>query len=324
MTWFSFFSNCFLVTGHAESLIYDTDRNDFYKIPNRYIQILNDTKIKDLEYLKRDYGQSIVLFLDQFVSKELGFYTDEPNLFKPIDLKWESPYVLNNAVLEVSKFNFLKIISAIKELDKLGCIGFQIRFIEKLSVSKIEKILKSLNCSRIKYVEILYPFSNLINYESFRKLINNYPRIIAIKIFGAPKFKVTSEPKLILFSKDILSNEHEIISPKRFVTELGLFSEAQSFNIGLNRKISINRKGEIMNYLTHSKVMGIIGDDKLEDVVSKPSFQRLWDISNDKIEKCSSCQYRYTCVSNSDIKKIKGKYFKLNTCDFNPINNQWN
>jgi len=46
-------------------------------------------------------------------------------------------------------------------------------------------------------------------------------------------------------------------------------------------------------------------------------------ISNDIIEKCKDCQYRYMCLSNSDIEEKAGKFHKINSCTFNPYENKW-
>ena len=60
-----------------------------------------------------------------------------------------------------------------------------------------------------------------------------------------------------------------------------------------------------------------------KEVVSKRNFQEKWFISNDNIVKCCDCQFRYSCVSNSDILTKKGKYYKKSTCKFNPSTNEW-
>lgn len=43
-----------------------------------------------------------------------------------------------------------------------------------------------------------------------------------------------------------------------------------------------------------------------------------------EIEKCKDCQYRYQCISNSNIKEIEAKYSKIDSCNFDPYQNVWN
>lgn len=72
--------------------------------------------------------------------------------------------------------------------------------------------------------------------------------------------------------------------------------------------------------MAFSKSFGNFKHRSLKD----SNFKKLWYIYNDKIEKCKDCQFRYQCVSNSDIKEENGKYYKVDTCDYDPYQNIWN
>jgi len=148
-------------------------------------------------------------------------------------------------------------------------------------------------------------------------------------IYGAPNDtiiqpeNVLTNKKIIHFKKDIRIDPKEMIKVERFGTNIESFTEAQRHNLGLNRKVCIDRNGEIKNYLSHNTSFGNIKKDKIKDVILKSEFQKKWLITNDRIETCNTCQYRYACVSNSDIKKENNKYYKIDTCNFDPSSNNW-
>ncbi len=81
--------------------------------------------------------------------------------------------------------------------------------------------------------------------------------------------------------------------------------------------------GNIKNYLTHTQTFGNVARDSIRDIVESPDFQEKWHISNDQIAKCRTCQFRYMCISNSDIVFKDGKYYKVDDCSFDPLTNRW-
>lgn len=91
----------------------------------------------------------------------------------------------------------------------------------------------------------------------------------------------------------------------------------------MNQYCSINEHGEVKNYLTHKKTFGDAKNDCIESIINSEEFQRQWNISNDKIEKCKECQFRYICSNQSEVVLKKGKYFKIDNCGFNPRENKW-
>ena len=85
----------------------------------------------------------------------------------------------------------------------------------------------------------------------------------------------------------------------------------------------ITKNGAVKNYLNHKKEFGNVKNQKIKDIVNTDKFRQLWEISNDKIEKCKDCQFRYCCESNSDIIYKNKLLFKTNLCLFDPYINEW-
>ena len=100
-------------------------------------------------------------------------------------------------------------------------------------------------------------------------------------------------------------------------------SEANNFNLALNRKICVDSNGRIKNYIGHERIFGNIEINSLRSIVELEDFQYIWNVNNDMIEVCKDCQFRYICPDNSNILIKDNKFYKLQTCNFNPYKNKW-
>ena len=332
--WFNLFASCQIVKGYEHSLIYDIERMAFYDLSNDFLDILNMAKTKDISTIKQIYNNQqdnlIDDFFNQFIESEIGFYTEDPNSFPAIDFTWESPYYITNSIIELDEFSEFNLEDLIYQLDNLGCCAIQIRILFSISTEKLKIILNNFNNLRIQHLDIFIPYSNTFDYTELYTLIELQPRLNRILVYASLENKIflhenhIFDKTIIHLKKDIRFDSTEIINVDRFSTNIEIFSEAQQYNIGLNRKVSINKQGDIMNYLDHNKIYGNIKIDSIEKIISQKEFQEKWFISNDKIETCKECQYRYTCISNSDIIIDNNKYYKANMCNFDPIKNLWN
>lgn len=69
---------------------------------------------------------------------------------------------------------------------------------------------------------------------------------------------------------------------------------------------------------------GNINDTSLLEVLEKPGFKKLWDLSKDKIHVCKDCEFRYICTDCrayvEDPDDILSKPLK---CGYNPYTGEW-
>ena len=332
--YFKLFSTCIPVKGQSESLICDIEYGQIFPIPNLLFEILKSNKTKNIEQLKDAYSgkldKGIDAYFNLFEEKNLGFYTDTPEEFPDLNLKWQSPYKIRNAVIEIENLENYSISNTLTQLNDLGCEGIQIRI---LTTIDLDALLAEFECvvgSRIKYIEIFLPFNADTPFERLIKWRNFDPRITKIIQYNALEEKVIEYKEnyykdvFFLTKKSLSSTSKEQYSLDRFAFNIDTFAEAQKHNIGLNRKISIDSFGNIKNYLTHKSTFGNINDTLISNVINLTEFKKDWNTNNTKIEKCNQCQFRFSCVSNVEIIKKNRKHYKLEECNFNPLTNQWN
>lgn len=333
MEWFRFFASCRIVTGKHSSAIYDLERSVIYDLPNAFLEVLREVEFTPLEQLPEIHGEpryrQIKQFMDKFVEKEIAFYTTEPERFPDIDLSWDVPHYITNAVLELEDPASYPFSAVIAQLNELGCQAVQIRLLRYFSPAQMtDEILKTLAGTQINYCEIMAPAGD-ISAAQWIALMDLQPRLRRVYVYAAPEDAVLYNDndrfgrKIVAFKKDIRQEINEKIRPERFSPNIISFTEAQSHNLGLNRKVAIDSQGNIRNYISHTDTFGHVNEQRLEAVISQPAFREKWFLSNDRIEDCKDCQYRYTCVSNSDIRQENDKYYKTDMCTFNQQENTW-
>jgi SPASM domain peptide maturase of grasp-with-spasm system len=329
--WFKLFSNCVIVKGEKESLIYDLGRNTNYPIPNFLIEVLKKLQSLPLsEYKKETKNETDVeVFVRQFVDEEIAFLTTTPELFPNLNLVWESPHSITNAILEIKKNSKFKISNVFKQLEEIGCQAIQLRIKFTIKLETITRYLAFLNNTRINCIDLLIPFDPKITLEELNNLIVKFPRIRAIILFSSKKNLVVSHDDILLnrriiyLKKSLFKNNNEVINKNNFLYNIPAFTESLVYNLGLNRKVCITSEGLIKNYLNHTAVFGNVERDLIKSVINQPEFQYKWNISNDKIERCKDCQFRFSCESNSDIYSKNNKFYKKDYCSFDPHNNKW-
>ena len=331
--WFSLFASCVIVEGKAGSLIYDVERMEFYDLSNDFVELLKMAEHHDIDAIKAQYGHEqdelIDGFFTQFVESEIGFFTTEPERFPKINFTWESPCFITNAIMELdasSDFNFEDVVN---QLSDLGCKAVQLRFLHEAADDELCYILSLFDGSRIQQVDVLMPYCGNAKHGLLYDLAGKHPRVNRFLLYAAAKDEIVSHDQdaldkvIVCLAKDLRTDATEVINPNRFTTNIEMFSEARSHNLALNRKVCISRSGEIRNYIGHRQSFGNVKTDALRSVVSEAAFREKWYITNDAIEVCRDCQYRYACINNSDIATADGKYFKTDRCAFHPETNTW-
>lgn len=328
---FKLFTNCVLVDGNVESLIYDLGRQSSYPIANSFASILQELENLNMKDFKKKYEHlGIDEFINQFIEEELAFFTNNHLSFPDLNLEWDSPYLITNAILQVDESNGFNLRRIIQQISDIGCQAVELRIEYDIQPHQISEILSYFKHTRIDCIDFYIPSNKSLSKQFFFDLILLHPRIRFLYNYSSSKDEVILsddvlfDGKIIYSTKNILTDHTEVIQTQKFVFNVQSFSEAQNHNLGLNRKVSINKNGVVKNYLTHSESYGIVDQNNLLEIIKSEKFQEKWSISNSKIEKCKDCQYRFCCVSNSDIYSEENKLYKSSTCNFDPYSNKWN
>ncbi|WP_449401390.1 grasp-with-spasm system SPASM domain peptide maturase [Chryseobacterium wanjuense] len=279
-----------------------------------------------------ELNEGIDHYFEYLENEEYGFFLDNPESFPSLDLTWESPLKVNNAILEINENCDYDFKAAIKELSSLGCASLQIRINASNTNEIMSEILDATRFSRIKGVELFLP-EFLFDSSLIKHLEDIENRISIILVHGVENeefaneqygdFKYHKEKMLVFTSKIINSSTTDIIAKEKFITNIDFFSEAHRYNVALNRKVCIDNKGNFKNFLSHADTYGNFKDRRIADLIEDKAFIRKWFVNNDNIEVCKDCQFRYICMDNSDIEFNGSSWEKVNQCPFDPYTNEW-
>lgn len=326
---FKLFACCIPVKGFKNKIICDLQRNEFINIPDALYEILTSHKNKSISEIKNSYDMESHHFIDEYFvyleNNEFGFWTDIEDVknFPDLDLKFESPELINNAIIDIdenSNHNYTKIFN---ELEKLRCKFIEIRSFNNLNINELFKILELTSNKIFRNIDIILKYYDTIEHDiKSSNLISIFTNIGVISVHSSPKDKKIDD-NIIFTKKHVNScNDCGEIKLKNFSLDIQTFSEAQHFNTCLNKKVAIDSKGNIKNCPAFIKSYGNINNsDSISDIIKSQDFTSFWGINKNQIKICNDCEYRYICT---DCRAFVDDIFdKPKKCNYNPYDGIW-
>jgi radical SAM protein with 4Fe4S-binding SPASM domain len=166
-----------------------------------------------------------------------------------------------------------------------------------------------------------------LKQEQLYNFLQKYSRISYIAFYEANQ-NIIDETKdvrgNIVYSKDFVNHSKCLVSPAYFTNNLSFFTESQKHNTFLNRKLSINKNGDILNYLDYKNTFGSVNTHGIEDIISLPEFQELWFVHKEQIDVCKDCEFRHVCIdSREPLKRNDSNWYFQQECNYNPYICKW-
>lgn len=326
---FSLYECCIPVKGAKVSIICDLQRGNYMYISQGLYEILTVHKNEEIDTIKSNYETSIHDTIDEYfeylIENEWGFWNDEVEAFPPLDLTFEQPETINNAIIDSnfsSNHNFEKIFL---ELDYLGCKFLELRFFDSISSDDLDNILSYTNGYQFRNISIYIKYDENEIIDDLIRLVRKYPSIGYLFVHSSPERKTYSEKILrnLIYLKDNITESSCCgnIGLPTFAINTDFFLESQKYNNCLNKKISIDVDGYIKNCPSMTKNYGISDSNSLIETAFKKKFQSFWHIRKDQIMICKDCQFRYIC---SDCRAyLDNVYEKPVKCKYDPYEHKW-
>ncbi len=330
---FQLFACCLPVKGARRSLLCDVQRQAFQFIPNGLYEILTEHAGKTVAEIQAAYGheydEEIGEYFDFLLQNEFGFWCDDPERFPPLDLTWEAPERITNAILDVdarSDHDYARILA---ELDDLGCKALEVRCFHGPTLAELRTILEAARYGRLRSIGLLVGFHPELTPEALLDLAREHQRISRIVVCSAPEGRrlpptqtgVTLEYRTEAVSSPSCCGQ---VHPGYFAVNLETFAEAQRHNTCLNRKISVDARGEIRNCPSLPRSFGNARETSLHGALAHRDFAALWSINKDQIDVCKDCEFRYVCVDcRAYIQDERDLYSKPSKCAYDPYTAEW-
>ncbi len=333
--YFNLFSCCILVKGYNRSTVCDTQRDNFYLIPNILYEILTERihmNINEIiEYYGKENSDCINEYFDYLLSNELGFYSIE-NIsvkFPEIDQKsYYLPTKINNAIIDIDNFQVIIDEKIISQLSELRCEAVELRFFSSINISDLFNFLVVFDNTNIRSIEVLCPYND--TYKDIKEIIQyrlKFARLKRLTLYGSNKNGIYENIEFtILKTKEIIVSESSCgkVCMDNFNSKIEFFIESKNYNNCLNKKVSIDKFGNIKNCPSMSESFGHINDSKLSKIIEKTEFKKFWNINKDQIEVCRDCEFRYICMDCRAYRKsIDNEFSKPLKCNYDPYQNIW-
>jgi SPASM domain peptide maturase of grasp-with-spasm system len=326
------FSCCLLVKGYSRSVIYDLSRKTFDFIPNDLCLALKKANGKSLDFFYSLYEdqsecEEYLSFLNE---KEYILFLDNENQinnFPSIDLKWDFPGDISNAMIDIKKeipYDFFLLVS---ELEVIGCKHILLRFTDGYELIDVDNFISTyFTDSSVRSIDIILDYISNIEKYNFNTFFEKNQRVKSITFVKSPRTqKIFSSGTLdVVFCFEEDFSKNGIIDLGYFDVNLSLFTESMMFNTFFNMKLYIDDLGFIKNHPQQVRNFGNVGEYSIKDIVSTEAFKYLWYANKDSIDVCNVCEYRYMCVdSRVPIKRPDKSWYHLNECNYNPFIAKW-
>ncbi len=330
---FMLFSCCIPVKGAERSVLCDLQRQTAHFIPEGLFEILTLHEGKTAAQLKAAYQHrfdEIIGEYFQFLEKgEFIFFTDTPERFPKMDLRWEEPRLITNAIIDIGEVS-LPWENMIGELEQMGCGHIHIRSFSDKQLGFFEALLPGFEGKRIESIVLTIKFQPVFEERALLAFCRRFPRLSTLEVHsvpaGHPLFSLPARESLLFITEEKISSGLHcgFISPAYFTINVKTFTEALRYNSCLNRKISIDSGGEIRNCPSMPQSHGNIRETRLSDALEKPEFRKYWNITKDQIRVCRDCEFRYICTDcRAFLEEPADSFSKPLKCGYNPYTCEW-
>jgi SPASM domain peptide maturase of grasp-with-spasm system len=338
MSFVNVYPNNVLVRGYNRCGIVNLNQGVFHAIPIEIYNLLNDDlKTNSFESIFSKFKKSDQNLVRDFIyhlcDNKILFFSEDKINFRNDKFKSYFPFLITNIILEfnTTTTNFKSILS---QIEKLNCKNVEIRFYESIDIALVFEItsyIGSLNSTVNSLDLIISNFNEKLNEAEIIELINKNPRITNFIIFNQEANKsivLNTKQTFLKTIGELKSYNCGIISVNKFVINTNLFTESQNHNTCLNRKISVDKDGNIKNCPSMPQSFGNIKDTTLEEALNHPDFKKYWNVNKDMIASCKDCEFRHICTDcrayterthfEEDIDLSKPL-----KCGYNPYTNVW-
>lgn len=331
---FMLYSDCFVAKGITRFSILDITNQKLHLCDNRFLDILNLLKTETISQVvsklkKQEEIDLFIEFVNYLEKNDLGMFVKDISLFPEIEITWDSPSVITNAIIDI-KEDISYIETVLLQLDELLCSQLQIRFHEETTWDNLEYLLPLVSKKSFTYIQLFIKYTHdidcLINKLSFFLednsslfvLIYNYPK-------NSKNFK-RKNTQITILERDIdFINDCGFITTEYFIKPtIQSYMENRLYNGCLNRKISIDIDGYIKNCPAFTYNYGNVKDVLLKNVVNLTEFRFFWNLNKEKISVCENCELSSICTDcRAFLSDPKDFYSKPQKCSYDPQMSKW-
>ena len=311
--YFQLYAHNVPVRGRDRSAVYDLHNSGVTLIPNVLFDILTALEQQPFANVRATYGYDTASF-DKYLTflqkKNLGCFTDQPDLFARLSLDWDQPGLLSSAIVE-HDFHHYDFVDVVAQLDELLCPHLELRLTQATPV-RLAHVAQTLAGTVFRSVTVLLEYTAAVDAKALRAFYVENPKISRLLCHSAP-FSATDAviPALVLTQWQLSEAARTLPVPKHIVN-LAFFAEAQHRNPYYNGKVCITREGLIKNSLSQKHAFGQVPLHTIGQIIKQADFQELWFAAPDAIEGLRDSPLRYCTYFPHELRRTATGYAVVN------------
>lgn len=296
--YFKLFANCIVSLGSEHIYLIDYHSISYLEIDNYMCDLVTNKSIQlTIKEIRKDptLGNNAVDILNFLVDNNFGFFVDDISQYPEINLTFNSPETINNAIIEIENIDNYNISTLLSQLSDLYCGKVEIWVKNQMSLERLVDLIAEFDDSFIRTIQIIINYNSLS--EQDLKFIDNSDPIKKLSKLELIIYKSKNEKifENMYFTKEDLSNSNYLSLSNNISIHINLdfYLESISHNVFLNKKVCVDGKGNVKNFISFNKVFGNINSDLLADIIKNTDFQHLWFINNDRISQIKHSPFKY-------------------------------
>lgn len=331
------FANCFITRGVVRSLLVDGYRGLFDFIPNDLCDLLEQAETCRLGELYAEYGPENALIIDEYLdfllTKEYAFFIteSEKDCFPALSTEWRFPGKVANAIIDLNAESHYDVANVLQQLDELQCIALQIRVFAAHSLDWLENLLQQCAGLSFENIHLFLPYDASLDEDRLLYLALAYQKIATIVVHSAPETRRVQHEAIIklaglLYIEMPITDESHcgVVLPDYFSVNLLHYTESLAANSCLNRKIAVDRLGNIKNCPSMVESYGHANEVPLKAALEAEGFKTKWGIKKEQIEVCKVCEFRHICTDcRAYLSEPTNVYSKPAKCGYDPYLGVW-
>ena len=284
-------ADCLVIRGYTRSTLCDITRRQVYIIDSYVAQMLQKGTFteSELHSIPKDVQQSLF---------DNGIIFECPAQllaqFPPINQHYDSPYGIEDAIIDYDCSIKPHLKSIIAQLDEQNCRCVQIRFLPHANISEITDVLHHFNNSNVAAIEVMADSHTILAHH----IENECDALISIIAYAAEgvAFEQRAGCTIISVSQAFTgASQCGVVEPQQFNCNREFFFLSGGYNTCLYRKVAIDREGYIRSCPASPQRFGRVGETPIAGAMSQPGFRRLWGITKDRVDVCRDCEFRRIC-----------------------------
>jgi SPASM domain peptide maturase of grasp-with-spasm system len=337
-------SSCKAVNGASRGLIVDYLRGQAYFITNDYYLLLQKLDRQIIKQIEAEIDDDSKEYFFEFVSflleKELCFLSDSLEQFPQISDDFEHPVILQDAIIEIdsSCYDEGSFEKLCLNLKLLRCKDIQLRLLSEFDADFLNGVINLINETYCNFLELHCSFSSKMELGILNQLVENQTLLANVFVYKSPEVKKTEVINVIpnhqpislgtIYNIDYDFQNGDccgIINFDNLVFDsIESHRRLKKTNGCLDKKISIDRFGNIKNCPSMRAAYGNIRDNQLSDIIKKEEFKKFWHITKDQISICNVCEFRYNCTDcRAFLQDSDDLYSKPLKCGYDPYTCTW-